>query len=79
MIERKTFPAARDCQIAVVTERMDDGTWAVVASVKHFSDRSEKIVDLPVPMQRFASQAEAEAHGVRLGEAWIEKNEPHAA
>jgi hypothetical protein len=74
MIERKTFPADRNCQIAVVTERMDDGTWAVVASVKHLSDRSTTITDLPVPQQRFASQAEAEAHGVRLGEHWIEKN-----
>ncbi|MGH7388213.1 MAG: hypothetical protein ACREM3_01975 [Candidatus Rokuibacteriota bacterium] len=79
MIERKTFPAAGSCQIAVTTEQMADGTWAVVASVKHLSDRSEKITDLPVPRQRFASQTEAEAHGVKLGEAWIEKNAPHAA
>jgi hypothetical protein len=79
MIERKTFPADQNCQIVVTTERMADSTFAVVASVKHLSDRSEKITDLPVPQQRFPSQAEAEAYGVRLGEEWIEKNAPRAA
>ena len=79
MIDRKTFPADRNCEIVVTTEGMADGTWAVVASVKHVSERSEKVTDLPVPRQRFASQAEAEDYGVTLGRQWIAQNAPHAA
>jgi hypothetical protein len=79
MITRKTFPARRNCHISVVTEQMADSAWAVVASVRHFSESSEKVVDLPVPLERFSSQADAEAYGVRLGEAWIQENAPPTA
>ena len=58
---------------------MADGTWAVVASVKHMTDGAESVRDLPVPSERFGSQAEAEAFGVRQAEDWIERNLPRAA
>jgi hypothetical protein len=79
MIERKTFQTDRNLQIAVTTERMADGTWGVVASVKQLSERSEKITDMPVPGQHFASQADAESYGRNLAEEWIEKNSPRVA
>jgi len=79
MIERKTFPLERGCEVAVTTERMNDGTWAVVASITERSERSEKVTDLPVPQQRFASQAEAEDYGRRLGAEWVDRNAPRAA
>lgn len=74
MIQRKTFPVSEQCEIAVTTERMADDAWAVVASVKRVSEGAEKVVDLPVPKQRFASQSEAEAFGLRMGRDWLEHN-----
>jgi hypothetical protein len=65
--------------IAVVTEQMPDGTWAVVASIKHLSPNGEKVTDLPVSTARFSSQPEAEAAGVQQGRDWIDRNVPRAA
>ena len=79
MIERKTVPVDDENSIAIVTERMADGAWAVVASVKHQSSTGEKIIDLPVLDTRYASQAEAEQAGVNQGRDWIERNMPRAA
>lgn len=79
MIERKEIPVTDDCAIAIVTERMADGQWAVVASVKHHREGTESTRDLPVPRERFPTQADAEAYGERQARAWLERNEPHAA
>jgi hypothetical protein len=79
MVERKTVPVGDDWAINVVTERMADGRWAVVASVLHRSSFGEKTIDLPVGEERFSSQAEAEEAGVRQGREWIERNMPRAA
>jgi hypothetical protein len=79
MVERKTIPVSDDRAINVVTERMADGTWAVVASVRQTTDGAESVQDLPVPTERFASQGEAEAFGVRQAQEWIEQNLPRAA
>lgn len=79
MVLRKTFPVADDCKINLVTEEMPDGAWAVVASIAHRFENAERIVDLPVPSERFASEPEAEAFGLRLAREWIERNMPHAA
>jgi hypothetical protein len=79
MIERKTVPVDDESSIAIVTERMTDGTWAVVASVKHQSPTGEKITDLPVRDVRYASQGEAEDAGVSQAREWLERNMPHAA
>src|SRR5262249_15406620 len=65
--------------ISVTTEQTTDGSWAVVTTVKHYFDTTEKIIDLPVPSERFGSEAEAEAFGVRIGREWIAHNTPRAA
>jgi hypothetical protein len=79
MIHRATVPVNDEYSIAVVTEQMADGSWAVVASVNHRSPSGENVTDLPVHTARFASQPEAEAAGVQQGRDWIERNVPHAA
>jgi hypothetical protein len=79
MIERKTLPVDDENSIAIVTERMADGTWAVVTSVKHRSPTGEQITDLPIRDARYPSQAEAEEAGLQQGREWIERNMPHAA
>jgi hypothetical protein len=79
MIERKNVPVDGDFTIAVVTERMNDGNWAVVASVRHQSPTGEQITDLPVQSSRYPTQAEAEEAGVRQGRDWIARNAPSAA
>ena len=79
-IVRKQFPTARpEYAIQVTTERLPEGPWAVVASVKHQSEYGEKIIDLPVPEETFESQANAEVFGTRMAIAWLEKNAPRAA
>jgi hypothetical protein len=79
MIERKTLAVDDENSVAIVTERMADGAWAVVASVKHRSPTGEQITDLPVRDARYATQAEAEDAGMRQGREYIERNMPHAA
>jgi hypothetical protein len=76
MFQRKTVPAYRNCDIAIATEQMSDGKWAVVATVKHSTKTAEQTTDLPVSHERFDTQAEAESHGVRMAKAWIEENTP---
>jgi hypothetical protein len=78
MIQRKTFPVSDHCEIALTTEQMDDG-WAVVASVKEIVGYAVRVTDLPVPVERFATEAEAEAFGVAAARDWIDRNAPRAA
>ena len=79
MVQRKSVPAADNCEISVTTEQMPNGTWAVVTSVKHYFDTTETVVDLPVSSDRFASEAEAEAFGIDTGRQWIARNRPREA
>jgi hypothetical protein len=79
MIERTTLPVNEEYSINIVTERMRDETWAVVASLTHRSPTGEKIIDLPVRETRYPSQAEAQDAGVRQARDWLERNVPHAA
>jgi len=79
MIQRTTVPVDDESSIAVVTEQMADGGWAVVASIKQTSPTGEKIIDLPVSDARYATQAEAEQAGVSQGRDWIARNMPRAA
>jgi hypothetical protein len=78
MVQRKTYPAGDNCEIALTTERLADG-WAVVVSLKHYTPGAERVVDLPVPSERFVTEAEAEAFGLKLAHDYIERNVPHAA
>jgi hypothetical protein len=79
MIERTTLPVDDQNSINIVTERMNDATWAVVASLTHRSPTGEKIIDLPVRDTRYASQSEAQDAGVRQAREWLERNVPHVA
>ena len=79
MVQRKTFPASGTYGISVATEQMKDGHWAVVATVTDSTPSVQRTIDLPVSAQRFATQAEAEEHGVLMAKEWIEHNIPKVA
>jgi hypothetical protein len=77
MIERRTFPTRWDgCEISVVTERLSDGRWAVVANINHKTPERMRTVDLPVPDVTFASEDEAEAYGREQAQHWLDQNMP---
>ena len=78
MVHRKTYPAEDNYEIALATECLSDG-WAVVASLKHFTPGAERVVDLPVPTERFATEAEAEGFGLAMARDYIERNVSRAA
>jgi hypothetical protein len=79
MIERKTFAVDGEYSINVVTESMNDGGWAVVASITQHTPTGEKTTDLPVHDERYRSQADAEEAGVAQARTWLERNKPAAA
>ena len=74
MVHRKTFPAAGGYSIAVASEQMRDGKWSAVATVTRSTETSQRAVDLPVPTERFESEADAELFAVETARAWIERN-----
>jgi AICAR transformylase/IMP cyclohydrolase PurH len=79
MIERKHIPIDAEYSVNIVTEQMADGTWAVVSSIKHESPTGEKIIDLPVCDDRYATQTDAEDAGFSQARDWIDRNMPRAA
>ena len=76
MVQRKTLPAYRGCDIAVATEQMQDGHWAAVATVTQSTGTARRNIDVPVPKERFATEADAEHFAVSMAKDWIEKNLP---
>ena len=76
MAQRKTIPAYEGYDIAVVTEQMQDGNWAAVATVTQSTGNAQRIIDLPVSKERFATEADAENFAVRTAKEWLEKNVP---
>ncbi len=58
---------------------MKDDKWAVVATVTQSTGSAQRNIDLPVPDQRFDSEADAENHGVRMAREWIDQNMPKVA
>ncbi len=79
MVQRKTYPIDDRCEIVLAIEEMSEGAWAVVASIRHRDGDAERVVDLPVPSQRFPSAAEAETFGLDTAYKWIQANIPRAA
>ena len=75
MAQRKTIPAYAGYDIAVATEQMHDGNWAVVATVSQSTGSAQRN-NLPVPKERFATEADAENFAVKMAKEWIEKNIP---
>ncbi len=78
MVQRKNYPASRNCEISLATERLNDG-WAVVASIVHHTPDAARVIDLPVPTERFATEADAEGFGLTMAREYIEQNMPEAA
>ncbi len=78
MVHRKSYPAGNNCEIALTNERLADG-WAVVVSLKHHTPGAERVIDLPVPSERFGTEEEAEAFGLRMAREYLERNTPRAA
>ena len=76
MVERKMIPAYGGYNIAVASEQMPDGKWAAVATVMQSTDTAQRNIDLPVPKERFETEADAENFVVRMAKEWIDRNIP---
>ena len=74
MVNRKIFPAEHGCEIKVTTERMKDGTWGLVVTVRRSTEPADQDTDLPDTHERFGNEAEAEAYGVQMAREWIADN-----
>jgi hypothetical protein len=79
MVKRKVIPVDEERRILLTTERLADGSWAVVVSIVETTPNGERIVDLPVGDERFTTEADAEASGEIQARAWLEQNVPRAA
>jgi hypothetical protein len=79
MVQRKVIPVDEERRILLTTERLADGSWAVVVSIVETTPNGERIVDLPVGDERFTTEADAEASGEIQARAWLEQNVPRAA
>jgi hypothetical protein len=79
MIQRKSLPVDDQYSIDVVTERMNDGTWAVVSSIKQHTPSGERVIDLPMRDTRYREQVEAEDAGVHQAREYLARNVSHAA
>jgi hypothetical protein len=66
MAQRRMIPAYGGYDIAVATEQMQDGNWAAVATVTQSTGTAQRNIDLPVPKERFATEADAENFAVRM-------------
>lgn len=78
MMMRTSYPVDRDREIVLTSERLADG-WAVVASIKHHTVDAERVIDLPVPSERFETVQEAQAFGLGQARDYIARNMPRAA
>src|SRR5262245_43736542 len=77
MVQREMYRSHNtDCDVAVVTEQMQDGRWAVAVTVVQSTADARQITPLPMSHDRFGSEAEAREAGVRAGREWIEHNAP---
>jgi hypothetical protein len=79
MVERRIIPVGNERRILLTTEHLADGTWGVVASILEATPNGERVVDLPVLDERFATEAEAEAAGETQARGWLDQNVPRAA
>ena len=78
MVERKTFPAYGGYSIAVASEQMRDGKWAAVATVTQSTGTAQRAIDLPVPDERFDTEAEAANVAFKTAMEWIDQNTPRS-
>lgn len=74
-VHRDQNPTAyRGCDIAVVTERMRDGRWAVAAKVTHETEHALQVTPMPMPDQTFATEDEARQFGYAQARDWIDRS-----
>jgi len=76
MVQRKIFPASAGYNVAVASERMQDGRWSAVATVTHSTGTGQRVIDLPVTDERFDTEEAAERSVVKMAMEWIERNTP---
>src|SRR5512132_2377794 len=76
MVERKIFPAYAGDSVAVASEQMKDGKWAAVATITHSTGTGQRIIDLPMPTERFDTEEQAERTAVEMAMEWIDRNAP---
>lgn len=75
---RRDSTEYRDYEIAVATERMKDGEWAVVARAVLQTPTAHDVFPVPVPDRRFPTEQEAREFGVEVARRWIDRNAPRA-
>jgi hypothetical protein len=79
MVNRENYPTTHEgCEISVVTEKMADGTFAVVAKVTHDVGGAVQVTPLPVPDQTFETEEAAQAFGVLQAQEFIDRESPAA-
>jgi hypothetical protein len=74
MANRQSYAIGpRGCELSVVTEKMSDGRWGVVANiVQHLGD-AEQVTPLPVPSETFETEDVARRFAMDQGRDWIER------
>jgi hypothetical protein len=79
MVNREHYPTThKGCEISVVTEKMRDGNFAVVAKVTHEVGDAVQVTPLPVPDRTFETEEAAQAFGVRQAQEFIDGMESAA-
>ena len=79
MVNREHYPTMHEgCEISVVTEKMGDGTFAVVANVTHDVGGAVQVTPLPVPDRTFETEEAAQAFGVTQARKFIDQSRPAA-
>jgi hypothetical protein len=77
LVNREHYPTTHNgCEISVVTEKMRDGTFAVVAKVTHDVGGAVQVIPLPVPEQTFDTEEAAQAFGVMQAQEFIDREGP---
>jgi hypothetical protein len=79
MVNREHYPTMhKGCEISVVTERMSDGNFGVVAKVTHDVGDAVQVTPLPVPDRTFETEEAAQAFGVMQAQEFIDQMRPAA-
>ena len=80
MVTRETYPTAyKDWAISVVTEQLQEGSWAAIATVARFSGTAQEVTPVPmtpvpIPDRRFESREAARDHALAAGREWVDRN-----
>lgn len=79
MVNREHYPTLhKGCEISVVTEKMRDGNFGVVAKVTHDVGGAVQVTPLPVPDRTFETEEAAQAFGLMQAQEFIDRMLPAA-